>query len=82
VAISPELVLVDPAIREQAIALLPDYGWQQFLAQARVAPKRPVPATTEPLSRALRATAPWMVVAFTGITSLTFALTLIANSIR
>jgi uncharacterized membrane protein len=34
--ISPELVLVCPELREQAIAMLPDYEWQIFVAQARV----------------------------------------------
>jgi hypothetical protein len=34
--ISPELVLVCPKLRERAIATLPDYEWQIFVADARV----------------------------------------------
>jgi hypothetical protein len=33
--ISPELVLVCPELRQEAIALLPDFIWQTFIAQAR-----------------------------------------------
>ena len=87
-AISPELVLVCPELREQAIALLPDVGWQSFVARARaqsyahaaapVAAPRLEPLTTA----ALLALARWMVISFVGVTLLTLAMTLVANAVR
>ncbi|SRR6266566_983740 len=89
--ISPELVLVCPELRQQAIALLPDFGWQTFIAQARArsvpqAPERIVAARG--LRNVLRAAVemtsalPWALAWFMCVTLGTLAMTLIADATR
>src|ERR1700675_1592818 len=89
--ISPELVLVCPELRQQAIALLPDFSWQTFIAQARAravpqAPERVVGAL--PLRNALRAAVEmgsllyWALAWFVCIPLGTLAMTLIADATR
>jgi hypothetical protein len=92
--ISPELVLVSPAeLRDQAIALLPDFAWQAFVAQTRaraVPPSAPGEGVRAPLAvREVRAAAvallkavPWLVAWFLLITFLILAMTLIADWTR
>ncbi len=89
--ISPELVLVCPELRQQAIALLPDFTWQTFVAQARA---RSVPQAPErvvgerPLGNGLRAAVEmagllsWALAWFVCITFGTLAMTLIADATR
>jgi hypothetical protein len=89
--ISPELALVCPELRRQAIALLPDFTWQTFVAQARArsvpqAPERIVGALR--LRDALRAAVemagllPWALAWFVCITLGTLAMTLVADATR
>jgi hypothetical protein len=89
--ISPELVLVCPELREQALALLPDFGWQTFIAQARAraVPQAPEDAVGAPwLREILRAgvemagVLPWALAWFVCITLGTLAMTLIADATR
>ena len=88
--ISPELVLVYPEMREQAIALLPDFGWQTFVARARVLAQAPAdesaakrsPREVVALTPALLSLGTWMVIAFAGATLLTLVLTLYADAVR
>ena len=89
--ISPELVLVCPEMREQAIALLPDFGWQTFVARARVLAQAPAveaaaarrsPREVVALTSALLSLGTWMVIAFAGATLLTLVLTLYADAVR
>jgi hypothetical protein len=89
--ISPELVLVCPELRQQAIALLPDFTWQTFIAQARA---RAVPQAPERIVGALRLRAvlrgavemasllSWALAWFVCITLGTLAMTLIADLTR
>jgi len=88
--ISPELALVCPELRQQAIAALPDFTWQVFVAQtrARVAPQAPE-STAGVLTRARQAAfeiitlvVPFASGAFVCVTLVTLAMTLIADAIR
>jgi hypothetical protein len=89
--ISPELALVCPELRQQAIASLPDFSWQVFVAQARarVVPTAPE-RTAGVLAREARQAAvemitlvvPFATVAFICVTLVTLAMTLIADAIR
>jgi hypothetical protein len=89
--ISPELALVCPELRQQAIASLPDFTWQVFVAQtrARVVPQAPE-RTARVLAREARQAAvemitlvvPFASAAFVCVTLVTLAMTLIANAIR
>ncbi len=92
--ISPELVLVSPAeLRDQAIALLPDFAWQTFVAQARArAVPPPAPAGgvgAHRVAREVREAAVKLLKAglslvawFLFITLSIFAMTLIADWTR
>jgi hypothetical protein len=89
--ISPELVLVYPEMREQAIGMLPDLAWQTFVARARVLAQAPAeesasaklsPREVVALTPALLSLGTWMVIAFAGATLLTLALTLYADAVR
>jgi hypothetical protein len=89
--ISPELVLVCPELRQQAIAVLPDFAWQTFIAQARA---RAVPQSPERIAGALRVgevrraavemvkLLPWALTWFVCVTLATLAMTLIADATR
>jgi hypothetical protein len=89
--ISPELVLVCPELRQQAIALLPDFNWQTFVAQARA---RAVPQAPEsivggrPLRDVLQGAVEtagllsWALAWFICVTLGTLAMTLIADLTR
>ena len=89
--ISPELVLVCPELRQQAIALLPDFAWQTFVAQARA---RAVPQASDRIAGALlvpevrQAAAElvklvrWTLAWFVCTTLATLAMTLIADATR
>jgi len=82
--ISPELVLVYPEMREEAIAQLPDYSWERVLADARLTshPSPVDPVAHESISQTLRSMATWMTSAFVLVAGSTLAMTLIANSLR
>lgn len=89
--ISPELVLVCPELREEAIALLPDFRWQTFIAQARAraVPQAPGDAVGALWLRdVLRAAGEmagllsWWLAWFVCVTLGTLAMTLIANATR
>jgi hypothetical protein len=91
--ISPELVLVCPELREQAIALLPDSTWQAFVAHARACTVPSAPNERAGLVRALLGEArgasaelvklvPWALGTFFCTIFLTLALTLIADATR
>ena len=89
--ISPELVLVCPELRQEAIALLPDFIWQTFIAQARA---RAVPQAPGDVVGALclrdvlRAAGEmagllsWALAWFVCVTLGTLAMTLIADATR
>ena|SRR2546430_10474499 len=89
--ISPELVLVCPELRQQAIALLPDFSRQTFIAQARA---RSAPQAPEGIvgARGLRdvlriavqmaGPLPWALAWFVCGTLGTLAMTLIADATR
>jgi hypothetical protein len=89
--ISPELALVCPELRQQAIADLPDFTWQVFVAQTRA---RVVPHTPERTARVLAGEVrqaavgmitfvkPFVIFAFLSVAIVTLAMTLIANAIR
>jgi len=89
--ISPELVLVCPELRPQAIALLPDFSWQTFIAQARA---RSVPQAPERiletrglrdvLRTAVQMAGPlaWALTWFVCGTLGTLAMTLVADATR
>ena len=89
--ISPELVLVCPELRQQAIAVLPDFARQTFIAQARA---RAVPQSPERIAGALlvgearRAAVEmvkllaWALTSFVCVTLATLAMTLIADATR
>jgi hypothetical protein len=89
--ISPELVLVCPELRQEAIALLPDFTWQTFIAQART---RAVPQAPEDAVGALwlrdvlrvavemASLLPWALAWFVCVTLGTLAMTLIADATR
>jgi hypothetical protein len=89
--ISPELALVCPDLRQQAIATLPDFTWQVFVMQtrARVVPQAPE-RTARVRAREARQAAvgmvtfvkPFVVFAFLSVAIVTLAMTLIANAIR
>ncbi len=89
--ISPELALVCPELRQQAIALLPDFNWQTFVAEARA---RAVPQAPESIARArplrdvlrgaveVAGVLPWALAWFVCITLGTLAMTLVADATR
>ncbi len=89
--ISPELVLVCPELRQQAIAVLPDFAWPTFIAQARA---RAVPQSPERIAGALlvgearRAAVEmvkllaWALTCSVCVTLATLAMTLIADATR
>ena len=86
--ISPELVLVCPELREQALAALPDFTWHALVAQVRV---RATPPPTEIRLGLLVARQtvvnvisllPLALAAFLCGTLATLAMTLIADAIR
>ncbi len=89
--ISPERALVCPELRQQAIADMPDFTWEVFVAQARarVVPQAPE-RTAGVLARDARQAAvemitlvvPFAIGAFVLVTLVTLAMTLIANAIR
>jgi hypothetical protein len=89
--ISPELALVCPELRQQAIAALPDFTWQVFVAKARaqVVPQAPE-RTAGVLAREARQAAvemftllvPFASAAFVCVTLVTLAMTLIADALR
>lgn len=86
--ISPELVLVCPELREQAIATLADYEWQIFVAQARVRMELPpveVPGAVRRLRAGAAIVLEALVVPLVGLAILllaTSALTLVADLTR
>jgi hypothetical protein len=88
--LSPELVLVHPEAREQAIALLPDFGWQTFVVRARAYAETPRPERLRTLvAREVRGSVdeavmlvPWGLAAFVFVTVLTLAFTVLANATR
>jgi len=88
--ISPELALVCPELRQQAIADLPDFTWQVFVAQtrARVVPQAPdstagVPARARQAAvEMITLVVPFASFAFISVTLITLAMTLIADAIR
>ena len=89
--ISPELVLVCPELRQEALALLPDFSWQTFIAQARA---RAVPQAPEAavgarwLRDVLRVAVemasllPWALAWFVFVALVTLAMTLVADATR
>jgi hypothetical protein len=81
-AISPELALVCPELRLQAIAALPEPNWDAVIARARAR----AAAAVVPVGRRLvpEALVPLVVaaIAFAGVFALTLTLTLIADSVR
>jgi hypothetical protein len=88
--LSPELVLVYPEARDQAIAQLPDFSWQTFVVRARAHADIP---REEPLrrlvAREVRASVaeavmliPWGLAAFVFVTLVTLAFTALANATR
>lgn len=86
-AISPELVLVCPELREEALAALPDVTWASFVQTARI---RAAPAPAEaPARTALRGFAAdlgvsllWALTAVALVIAATLALTLAADALR
>jgi hypothetical protein len=81
--ISPELALVCPELREQALAQLPDVEWQAFVAQVRVRTLRPaVEARRDSAFLTVRELYRLGVGAFVAGTGVTLLLTLIADAIR
>jgi len=83
-AISPELALVCPELRERALAALPDPVWASFLVQARaraVAPPREPPVWRALGGVALRA-ADQIMVAMLCVILFTLVLTFVADAIR
>jgi hypothetical protein len=86
--ISPELVLVCPELREQAIAALPDYEWQIFVAEARarmVLPPAQLPGAVTRLRAGAALVFEALVVPLVGLAILilaTSALTLVADLTR
>lgn len=85
--ISPELVLVSPELREQAIAALPDPSWDSILAQVRAraalapAPERERVSPREGATLVWHAAAvPLLAVAVA--TAVTLVLTVIADAKR
>ena len=86
-AISPELVLVCPELREEALAALPDVTWASFVQTARI---RAAPAPAEaPTQAALRgfaadlgASLVWALAAVALVIVATLALTLAADALR
>jgi hypothetical protein len=89
--ISPELALVCPELRQQAIADLPDFTWEVFVAQARArvvpqAPERTVGVLACEVRQAvvemITPVVPLAIVAFMCVTLVTLAMTLIADAIR
>jgi hypothetical protein len=84
-AISPELALVDPGLREEARSSLPDYEWQTLLMRVRFAAHSPEarPARAGvPFWSQVGALATWMLIAFVVAGAATLALTLIADGVR
>jgi heme/copper-type cytochrome/quinol oxidase subunit 2 len=84
--ISPELALVCPELRQQAIAALPDFTWQVFVAQTRAraapqAPERTAGAAVEMMIWIIPVVS-FAMVAFISVTLVTLAMTLIADAIR
>jgi hypothetical protein len=87
--LSPELVLVCPELREQALAELPDPEWAAIVAQvrarAKVAASPPLPRHRRTLG-ALRAylvdVAAMPLLAIAAGTLVTLALTLVADALR
>jgi hypothetical protein len=89
--ISPELVLVCPELRAQAIALLPEFSWQTLVAQARARSAREAPESIVGARglRDVRRTVvemagplPWALAWFVSGTLGTLTMTLIADATR
>jgi hypothetical protein len=88
--LSPELVLVHPEMREQAIALLPDFSWQTFVVRARAHADAPRQESLRTLvAREVRGSideaimlVPWGLAAFVLVTLVTLAFTVFANATR
>jgi hypothetical protein len=87
-AISPELVLVCPELREQALSALPDVTWQSFVERTR-ATIRPMPAPVQAAESVTRAAVArfgtWLVYAVITVlltVGATLAMTVIADATR
>ena len=83
--VSPELALVCPELREQALRNLPDVPWQTFVATARA--RTPVAPPPEPtlLHQAALGLVHLLVLAavtLVGGGAITLALTLVADATR
>src|SRR2546427_2720792 len=88
--ISPELALVCPELRRQAIAVLPDFTRPMFVVQAGAGAGPESRNVAEArLLREIRGAVvemimllPWAVGTFVGATAVTLAMTLIADATR
>ena len=80
--ISPEIVLVCPELRQQAIAALRDFGAEALAAQtrARAVPQAPETFAQEPAMLPLML--PLALVWFLCVTLATLAMTLLADAAR
>ena len=80
--ISPEIVLVCPELRLQAIAALRDFGSEALVAQARARAVPQAPETFAELHPMLPLMFPLGLVWFVCVTLATLAMTLLADAAR